>query len=309
MLNPEIHVSCKKLSKAFGSREAVHDVDLEIYRGECFGLLGANGAGKSTLLRMLYAHTEVTQGDLYVLGLSVKKNSREIKSRIGVIPQDNQLDIDFNVYENLMLFAKYHNIPQAKAETKIKELISKFRLEEYQYQSPENLSGGWQRRVAIARALLNEPELLIFDEPTTGLDPQMRRWLWQEIRALKKMGITMILSTHFMQEAQELCDRIAIMSLGKIISLDSPKNLIKENFGPELVEFEVNPEELNYYSNRLREKSYKYQVFHNRVLVSLDENQNSKALLEIISSDQIEIRKPSLDDVYLKLCGASLTDE
>lgn len=304
----EIVVSSKKLTKTYGHKVVVNAVDLEVYKGECFGFLGPNGAGKSTLLKMIYAQTQITHGDLFVLGLNAAKNSREIKSRIGVVPQDNQLDVDFNIYDNLFLFAKYHNLSTEKSELKIKEMIRKFRLEDHQYEMPEELSGGLQRRAALARALLNDPELVLFDEPTTGLDPNIRRWLWQEILDLKKAGITILLSTHIMEEAQQLCDRLALLAYGKIVAVGAPQDLIAENFDGEVVEMEFSTEGMNYYTNRLKEKLYQYQVLHNRVYVFLKANQSAKQLLDIVVSPQIEIRKPNLEDLYLKICGFSLNN-
>lgn len=302
-------IEAKHLIKKYGDTVAVNGVDLQIQKGECFGLLGPNGAGKSSLMKMMYCHSLISEGELFVLGLNAKRNFREIKSKIGVVPQENLLDSDFNLIDNLKLFAKYQQIDNDSANEKIRYLLKLLKLESFANHSIETLSGGVQRRLAIARALINSPEIIFLDEPTTGLDPQSRLWLWSFIKQIKEMNGTIFLTTHYIEEAEELCDRIAIMDHGKILCIDNPKALIKKTIGDEIVEFYSNSVDINYYLNRLKELKYEYQVYQNMVLVFLQTGQDSKKIFDVIKSEKVTIRKPTLNDVFLKLAGYNLRDE
>ena len=302
-------IETKHIVKKYNEFVAVNGVDLKVTKGECFGLLGPNGAGKSSLMKMMYCHSVITEGELFVLGLNAKKNFREIKSKIGVVPQDNLLDSDFNAIDNLRLFAKYQQIDDYTAAETIRSLLKLLKLEDFANSEIETLSGGTQRRLAIARALINSPEIIFLDEPTTGLDPQSRLWLWNFIKQVKEMNGTIFLTTHYIEEAEELCDRVAIMDRGKILCVDQPRILIKQHIGDEIVEFFSNPVDLNYYLNRLKEFNYEYQVYNNMVLVFLKSGQDSKRIFDIIKSEKVTVRKPSLNDVFLKLAGYNLRDE
>lgn len=308
-MSQKIAVELKDLKKKYDETYVVNGINLEIPKGECFGLLGPNGAGKSTTMRMMYCSALVTSGELYVLGLNVKKNYREIKSRIGVIPQEDGLDPDFSVLENLIVYGRYHEIPAKMALEKAQSLLRLMKLEEYANRSVDTLSGGMKRRLAIARGLMNNPEVLFMDEPTTGLDPQARLWIWDFIKHLKIENSTVILTTHYMEEAEKLCDRVAIMDHGKILSIGKPSDLILEHIGIEVVEFETNPVDLNYYLGRLRESGYAYQVIEETVRILINPTQEGRKAIELIASDKIFIRKPSLNDVFLKLAGHQLRDE
>lgn len=302
-------IEIKSVSKKYGDLAAINNLSLEVFRGECFGVLGPNGAGKSTTMKLMYGSAMMDAGELYILGLNVRKNVSEIKKRIGIVPQEDGLDVEFSVFENLMVFSSYFNIPKHKAREKIKDLLRWMRLEEYADRSIESLSGGMKRRLTLARALLNEPQILFLDEPTTGLDPQSRLWLWNFVKKMKSEGSTLILTTHYMEEAEELCDRIAIIDHGKLLALGTPKQLIKEYLGKEVIEFEVKAQDLNYYLQRLKENKLDYQVIDLNVFVHVAEKQDVKEVLELISSDTIHIRKPKLNDVFLKLAGYQLRNE
>jgi lipooligosaccharide transport system ATP-binding protein len=302
-------IEIKDLKKKYDDKIVVDGINLEIQKGECFGLLGPNGAGKTTTMKMMYCSALVTSGELYVLGLNVKKNYREIKSRIGVVPQEDGLDPDFTVLENLIVYSNYHNIPIKEAELKAQALLRLMKLEEYQDRSVETLSGGMRRRLAIARGLINSPELIFLDEPTTGLDPQARIWIWDFFKNLKSERSTVVLTTHYMEEAEQMCDRVAIVDNGKILTVGKPKDLINELIGKEVVEFDTNPVDLNYYLGRLRDAGYAYQVIKNTVSVLVKENQEGRKVVDLIASDKIFIRKPTLNDVFLKLAGHQLRDE
>jgi lipooligosaccharide transport system ATP-binding protein len=308
-MNTNVAIEIKDLTKKYDDKVAVDGIDLEIYKGECFGLLGPNGAGKTTAMKMMYCSALVTSGELYVLGLNVKKNFREIKSRIGVVPQEDGLDPDFTVLENLLVYASFHNIPAAEADLRAQALLRLMKLEEYQDRSVETLSGGMKRRLAIARGLINSPEVIFLDEPTTGLDPQARLWIWDFFKHLKSEKSTLVLTTHYMEEAEQMCDRVAIIDNGKILTIGKPRDLIRELIGKEVVEFDTNPVDLNYYLGRLRAEGFAYQVIKDTVSVLVKENQEGRRVVDLIASDKIFIRKPTLNDVFLKLAGHQLRDE
>lgn len=308
-MSTNVAIEIKDLTKKYDDKIAVDGINLEIYKGECFGLLGPNGAGKSTTMKMMYCSALVTSGELYVLGLNVKKNYREIKSRIGVVPQEDGLDPDFTVLENLLVYASFHNIPKAEADLRAQALLRLMKLEEYQDRSVETLSGGMKRRLAIARGLINSPEVVFLDEPTTGLDPQARIWIWDFFKHLKSEKSTLVLTTHYMEEAEQMCDRVAIIDGGRILTVGRPKDLIRELIGKEVVEFDTNPVDLNYYLGRLRAEGFSYQVIKDTVSVLVKENQEGRRVVDLIASDKIYIRKPTLNDVFLKLAGHQLRDE
>lgn len=304
-----IAIEMKDLVKKYGDQIVVDHLNLEIQKGECFGLLGPNGAGKTTTMKMLYCGVLVTSGELFVLGLNAKKNFREIKSRIGVVPQEDGLDVDFTVLENLLVFANYHDIPSEQAEETAHTLLRLMKLEDYQDRHVESLSGGMRRRLAIARGLVNQPELVFLDEPSTGLDPQARVWIWDFFKQMKRNKNTIVLTTHYMEEAEYLCDRVAIIDQGKILAIGAPSKLIAEHIGKEVVEFDTNPVDLNYYLGRLRDHGYQYQVIKDTVCILIQDGQDGKKAMDLIASDKIYIRKPTLNDVFLKLAGHQLRDE
>lgn len=308
-MSTNVAIEIKDLTKKYEDKVVVDGISLEIYKGECFGLLGPNGAGKTTTMKMMYCSALVSSGELYVLGLNVKKNYREIKTRIGVVPQEDGLDPDFTVLENLLVYASYHNIPLAEADLRAQALLRLMKLEDYQDRSVETLSGGMKRRLAIARGLINSPEVIFLDEPTTGLDPQARIWIWDFFKHLKSEKSTLVLTTHYMEEAEQMCDRVAIIDNGKILIVGKPKDLIRDLIGKEVVEFDTNPVDLNYYLGRLRAEGFSYQVIKDTVSVLVKENQEGRKVVDLIASDKIFIRKPTLNDVFLKLAGHQLRDE
>lgn len=224
-------VSARQLTKDYKSLRAVDRVDFDIFPGECFGFLGPNGAGKTTVMRMSYCFLPVTSGELKVLGLNVTEHPSEIKARTGVMPQDNNLDPDLTVFENLIVYARYFDIPKKISSGRAWELLDFVELREKAKVNIRELSGGMRQRLLLARSLINNPELLILDEPTTGLDPHSRHAVWEKMEYLKANGTTLILTTHYMEEAEKLCDRVAIMDSGKIIVIDSPSNLMSQHSG------------------------------------------------------------------------------
>jgi lipooligosaccharide transport system ATP-binding protein len=226
-----ITVSAKKLTKDYTSLRAVDQIDFEISSAECFGFLGPNGAGKTTVMRMIYCFLPVTSGELKVLGLDVAGHPSEIKSKTGVMPQENNLDPDLSVFENLVVYARYFDIPKKVSSGRAWELLDFVELREKAKVNIKNLSGGMRQRLLLARSLINNPEILILDEPTTGLDPHSRHAVWDKMDYLKSKGTTLILTTHYMEEAEKLCDRVAIMDSGKIVTIDSPTNLMAIHSG------------------------------------------------------------------------------
>ncbi|HND85007.1 MAG TPA: ABC transporter ATP-binding protein [Pseudobdellovibrionaceae bacterium] len=296
-------VEIKDLSKAYGNVEVLHNINIDVRVGECFGLLGPNGAGKSTLLKTVYCNTLIDSGEMYVLGLNGKKNAAEIKSRLGIVPQGNHLDSDFTVKENLLVYASFYGIDSESAFARAEQVLRAVRLSEFQDYSVDQLSGGMKRRLVVARAIMNNPDMLILDEPTTGLDPQSRSWIWDFFHDLKRENKTLLLTTHYIDEAEALCDRVAIMHKGEILTIDSPRNLIREHIGKEVVEFDTNPIDLNYYLGRLKHGKFSYQVVRNTVYVLIAEGKDGRDVLPFISSERVLIRRPSLNDVYLKFTG------
>lgn len=224
-------VSAKGLIKDYGPLRAVDNISFEIKRGECFGFLGPNGAGKTTVMGIIYCYMPPTSGDISVFGLDVVKHPSEIKGRLGVMPQDNNLDPDLSVLENLIVYARYFDIQEKNSRETAQELLKFVDLTGKIDVNIKDLSGGMKRRLLLARALINHPEILILDEPTTGLDPHSRHAVWDQLNTLKSRGITLLLTTHYMEEAETICDRVAIMDAGKIIITESPASLMAEHGG------------------------------------------------------------------------------
>ncbi|MEE9524620.1 MAG: ABC transporter ATP-binding protein [Thermodesulfovibrionales bacterium] len=224
-------VTAKGLTKYYGALIAVDNIDFEIREGECFGFLGPNGAGKTTAMSIIYCFMPPTSGEVKVFDIDVTDQPSLIKSRIGVMPQDENLDPDLNVYENLMVYARYFDISKKRSNSVVSDLLEFVDLTEKAAVNIKNLSGGMKRRLLLARSLLNGPELLILDEPTTGLDPHSRRDVWDKLNHLKFKNTTLLLTTHYMEEAEKLCDRVAIMDSGKIITIDTPENLVDTHGG------------------------------------------------------------------------------
>ena len=222
-------IEAKNLCKKYGALTAVDGICFEVRRGECFGFLGPNGAGKTTTLRMLYGFSPLSTGSLTVFGLPVSRQMREIKRKIGVAPQELSLDPDLLVMQNMLIYANYFDLPKAIARERAEELLHFFHLSDKKQEKIDRLSGGMKRRLLVARALINQPELLILDEPTTGLDPQSRRDMWERLRSLKDRGVTTVLTTHYMEEAEQLCDRIVVIDFGKIVEEGRPVELINKH--------------------------------------------------------------------------------
>lgn len=295
-------VVAQNLVKDYDGVPAVKNLSFDIELGECFGILGPNGAGKSTTMRMIYGHTLPTKGDLFVLGLNTKTDIKQIRAKIGVVPQDDGLDVDFNSIENLKIFASYHKIPSDVAEVRANHLLSEMKLTDHKYRHVEKLSGGMKRRLTIARSLINQPDLLILDEPTTGLDPQARLWIWNYFENLKAQKKTMILTTHYMEEAERLCDRIAIVDQGVILDCDTPQNLIEKHIGTEVVEIAVGRES-SYWKSKLNSLKISYQDYDNKLFAFFSNQNERQQFITQLQNIHFVSRIANLNDVFLKLAG------
>jgi lipooligosaccharide transport system ATP-binding protein len=300
----------RDLKKSYNGFEAVKGVDFEVHRGECFGFLGPNGAGKTTTMKMIYGAVIPTDGELDVAGLDVRSCEREIKRRIGVVPQENNLDDDLKVKENLLVYGRYYDLPRKLALQRAEELLDFVELTEKSESPVDQLSGGMKRRLLIARALINDPEIVVLDEPTTGLDPQARHLVWDRLRALTVEGKTLVLTTHYMEEAARLCDRLVIMEGGLIIAQGSPKELIEEHVSPQVLEFRGSPEELE----RLRpvvEAAADAVERTGEALLAF--TGDADALMERVRVSGVEVentvyRQAGLEDVFLRLTGRRLIE-
>lgn len=307
-MSQPLALQIKGLVKNFGDVKALEGISFDVRQGECFGLLGPNGAGKSTALKMVYGHAQPSGGDVFVLGMNIKDSGREIRSRIGVVPQEEGLDQELTVRENLLIFSKFFGIAPKTAQARAMDLLKMVRLDEMLDHRVEALSGGMKRRLAIARSLLNHPDLLILDEPTVGLDPQVRLWIWEFLQKVKEQGSTVVLTTHYMEEAESLCDRLAIIDKGKILAIGSPKELIQAHLNESMVEFEVEQSDINYYLNRIKEKRLSYFVVGRQVFVPVPDEVAARETMAMISSKRISFRKTTLSDVFLSLAGHDLRE-
>jgi lipooligosaccharide transport system ATP-binding protein len=302
-------VEARGVSKQFGERLAVDQLDLDVPARVCFGLLGPNGAGKTTTLRMIYGVTRATSGSIRVFGMDIARHTRAVRSRLGVTLQQNVLIEALSPKENLLVFGRYHLLTEPELSRRAEELIDFLELRSHANVPVRQLSGGFQRRLALALSLVNGPELLILDEPTTGLDPAVRLALWSRVRELRSAGTTVLLTTHYMDEAQRLCDLVAIVCAGKVIAAGAPAALIAQRLAPEAVEFDCTPEEeaalLDGASSGRRVRAGR------RLMLYLD---RATDLIEHVRRrDQgdrrpIVVRPTNLEDVYLSLTGTSLED-
>jgi lipooligosaccharide transport system ATP-binding protein len=299
-----------ELRKNFGALEAVRGIDFEIHPGECFGFLGPNGAGKTSTMRMIYCFSPLSGGQLKVFGRSVGLAASDIKARIGVVPQEDLLDNYLTVRENLQLYAHYFDIPKTQALHRTDELLDFLSLKEKAAQPLNQLSGGMRRRLLVARALINQPELLILDEPTTGLDPQARHLIWAKLRALKAHGVTMVLTTHYMEEASQLCDRLVIMDHGRVLAQGAPSLLIKQHVGVEVMEIRGSGVLLEKLKHHIKVNGAQAtELVGDTLYVRLSDRDHKlwEVYPEIREMD-FHCRPASLEDVFLKLTGRELRD-
>ncbi|MEV5717863.1 ABC transporter ATP-binding protein [Amycolatopsis mediterranei] len=303
-------VQAKALVKRFGEFEAVRGIDVEVRRGEAFGFLGPNGAGKSSTMRMIACVSPRTDGDLRVLGLDPEVAGPRIRARLGVVPQQDNLDVELTVRENLLIYGRYFGLSRAAARGKAEELLEFAQLTDRAADKVDPLSGGMKRRLTIARSLVNDPELLLLDEPTTGLDPQARHLLWDRLFRLKAQGTTLIVTTHYMDEAEQLCDRLLVMDHGRVAAEGSPAELIRRYSTREVVELRFAPGEQVAAAQQVEGLAERVEILPDRVLLYSDDGEDA---LEHAHSRGVRplsslVRRSSLEDVFLRLTGRTLVD-
>lgn len=304
----EIVIKAVGLYKDYSGFPAVKGIDFEVRKAGCFGFLGPNGAGKTTTMNMIQGRSPLSGGELTVFGMDICKNPRQIKARMGVVPQENNLDPDLSVIENLCVYARYFDIPKKPALLKAESLLEFISLLEKKNEKITNLSGGMKRRLMVARALVNDPDLIILDEPTTGLDPQARHLIWQKLRGLKKMGRTLALTTHNMDEASQLCDRLVIMDNGKILDEDSPRELIKRHVHGSVFEFTVGTKGTDDMLACLGTIDYESETSGDTMFIYTDESEEVLKLTSCFSKVGFVHRQATLEDVFLKLTGRDLRE-
>jgi lipooligosaccharide transport system ATP-binding protein len=311
-------VEARGLRKTYPARNgtppfhAVAGIDFQFGRGEAFGFLGPNGAGKSSTMRMLAAISPISAGTLRVLGMDPETQGPEIRARIGVVPQDDCLDRELTVRENLYVYGRYFGLRKSVIRERIGGLLEFAQLEDKADNQVEMLSGGMRRRLTIARSLINEPEILLLDEPTTGLDPQARHILWERLYRLKRDGVTLIITTHYMDEAEQLCDRLAVMDGGKIVAQGTPRALIESHISREVLELRFDADEQPAAAARLREGGVgeRIELLPDRVIVYAQDGEQALAQAHAMGLEPITalVRRATLEDVFLKLTGRSLVD-
>jgi lipooligosaccharide transport system ATP-binding protein len=303
-------VSARALTKRFDDFVAVDAIDFDVQPGEAFGFLGPNGAGKSSTMRMIGAVSPVSGGTLTVLGLDPDRDGAAIRARLGVVPQENNLDPELPVEENLLIYGRYFDLPRAVIRERIDELLAFAELTDRRRDVVDHLSGGMKRRLTIARALINQPDLVLLDEPTTGLDPQARHVLWDRLYRLKERGATLIITTHYMDEAEQLCDRLVVMDKGVIAAEGSPRELITRYATREVVELRFPVGAQDAALARLDGLGTHLEVLPDRVLISADDGDAIVSGLEerSVSPASLVVRRSSLEDVFLRLTGRTLVD-
>ena len=296
------------LLKRFGELVAVNGIDFSVAAGECFGLLGPNGAGKTSTIRMITCVSPLTEGELSVDGMDVRTEGRRIKSILGVVSQEENLDPDLTVHQNLTVYARYYDIPAAEARSRAEEILELFQLQERREEIVDNLSGGLKRRLIVARALINQPKILVLDEPTTGLDPQMRNLVWQKLRYLQGQGITLLLTTHYMEEAMHLCDRVVLMDKGDILTEGSPRELVERHVGQQVLELHLDAGRRREAFDLLQERDGLRLEEVEGVLYCFGLARQWEPLLEELRpfGEGVRLRKATLEDLFLQLTGRGL---
>lgn len=303
-------ISARGLTKSYGDFVAVDGIDFDVAKGESFGFLGPNGAGKSTTMRIIGATSVRTSGTLTILGKDPEVNGPQIRAHLGVVPQQDNLDVELTVSENIFIYGRYFGLSSSFINKKIPELLEFAQLEEKKDTKVQALSGGMKRRLTIARSLVSEPDILMLDEPTTGLDPQARHILWDRLFRLKEQGVTLLITTHYMDEAEQLCDRLIVMDKGKIMAENSPAQLIKDYSTKEVLEVRFGSDRNREMVDVLQPLAERIEVLPDRILLY---SEDGEKLLEEISAKGIHpntslVRRSSLEDVFLRLTGRSLVE-
>jgi lipooligosaccharide transport system ATP-binding protein len=306
----EYILEARDLVKRFGDFEAVKGVSFTIERGESFGFLGPNGAGKTSTMRMISAVSQPSSGSITILGLDPRTDGPEIRRRLGVVPQEDTLELELTVRLNLEMYGRYFDLPRATVRERASELLEFTQLSERANDKVDDLSGGMKRRLTIARALMNQPELLILDEPTTGLDPQARHLLWERLYRLKREGVTQIITTHYMDEAEQLCDRLVVMDHGTIVAEGPPRDLIARHSTREVVELRFDTDSHEVLHSQLAPFAQRVEALPDRILLYVDEGDDTLRELHAVGvvPTSALVRRSSLEDVFLRLTGRTLVD-
>ncbi|WP_159802659.1 ABC transporter ATP-binding protein [Arthrobacter zhaoguopingii] len=309
-LTAEPVIAARALSKHYGEFAAVDGISFEVPAGEAFGLLGPNGAGKSTTMKMIGGVSQRTSGELSIMGLDPERHGPEVRAHLGVVPQQDNLDEELRVRDNLLVYGRYFGLPMSYLKPKADELLEFAQLTEKATAKVDSLSGGMKRRLTIARSLINEPKILLLDEPTTGLDPQARHILWDRLFRLKESGVTLILTTHYMDEAEQLCDRLVVVDKGRIMAEGSPATLIRQHSTREVLELRFGSERNTTVAADLEGIGERLETLPDRVLIYASDGE---AALEQVTARGLHpitslVRRSSLEDVFLRLTGRSLVD-
>ncbi|MBN2658898.1 MAG: ATP-binding cassette domain-containing protein [Spirochaetales bacterium] len=308
--NDEIMIRAEALTKKYGEFTAVDGINFSVKKGESFGLLGPNGAGKSTTMRMIAAVSKRSGGELTILGKDPDRDGPDIRAHLGVVPQTDNLDTEIKVKDNLYVYGRYFGLPGKFLREKSRDLLEFAQLTEKADAKVDTLSGGMKRRLTIARALINEPDILLLDEPTTGLDPQARHILWDRLFRLKEEGVTQVITTHYMDEAEQLCDRLIVIDQGKIMAEGSPAELIQRYSSREVAELRFGSDRNATAADKLADLGDRMEILPDRILIYAD---NGEAVLEAVASRGFKpltslVRRSSLEDVFLRLTGRSLVE-
>lgn len=303
-------VVARGLRKKFDDRMAVDGIDVDVRRGEVFGFLGPNGAGKSSTMRMIGCGSPASGGTLSVLGRDPDREGPDIRRRLGICPQMDNLDSELSVQDNLITYARYFGIPRKTARARAAELLSFVQLEDRARSTVESLSGGMKRRLTIARALVNDPELLLLDEPTTGLDPQVRHMIWERLFQLRKQGVTLVLTTHYMEEAEQLCDRLVIMHSGRIVAEGSPHDLIERYATREVVDMRFESASQEPFVSKVAGLAHRTEVLPDRILLYVTDGDTTVDEVHHMGlrPSRALVRRSGLEDVFLHLTGRTLDD-
>ncbi|GAB2754567.1 ABC transporter ATP-binding protein [Sinomonas soli] len=303
-------IRAEELVKAYGEFRAVDGISFEVPAGESFGLLGPNGAGKSTTMRMIGGVTQRTAGTLEIMGLDPERQGPEVRAHLGVVPQQDNLDEELRVRDNLIVYGRYFGLPMDYLRQRADELLAFAQLEDKATAKVDSLSGGMKRRLTIARSLVNEPKILLLDEPTTGLDPQARHVLWDRLFRLKEQGVTLVLTTHYMDEAEQLCDRLIVVDKGRIMAEGSPAALIREHSSREVLEVRFGAERNAAVVGQLEGVGERVEALPDRVLVYAADGERALELIRARGLHPLTslVRRASLEDVFLRLTGRSLVD-
>ncbi len=316
MSDSEVLVRARGLVKRFGGFTAVDGIDFDLYRGEAFGFLGPNGAGKSSTMRMIGCVSPPSGGELTILGGDPVRDGSAIRARLGVVPQDDTLDVELTVRENLLVYGRYHGMSRRLIRERTEQLLDFVQLADRGKDKVESLSGGMKRRLTIARSLINDPDILILDEPTTGLDPQARHVVWDRLFRLKQRGVTLILTTHYMDEAEQLCDRLVVMDHGKFAASGSPRDLIERYCTPEVLEVRFEPDLHETAAEKIKDLSAertsaeRTEVLADRILLYVEDGDAALAGLREKGFEPLTtlVRRGTLEDVFLYLTGRRLED-